>query len=1052
MPRPSAPPRLRLLGAPHAVVDDDEVDLGAPKQRAVLVALALRAGQPVGHDTLVDGTWGADAPASARGSVHTYVSGLRRVLGPDVLRSTPTGYLLDVPADAVDALDVERHARHARDAHDASDVPAALAALDAALALWPAGDVLAGVPGPYAAEQRARLAQLRVRLLVERTEVVVASGADPGALADAADRLAPEVAAQPYDERLRCALMAALHGSGRTAAALEQYDDLRRTLRTELGLDPGAAARALHARILADPREVPLTTHRADGALPSVAPTTATPGPLPTVPPDRWATSTPPGVQPTVTPRPRPPALRPATSHRAASWPGTTHPAAGDAGATRPAPAGAVAALPVAALPVAADPAASPSSAPHPSHAPHLAHPPPDAPPDAPVTPAQLPPELATFVGRARELLDVLRVAAGPDGPRVVTVVGVGGVGKTSLAVRAGHMLRDRFTDGQLYVNLRGFDPRHPPVSPSAALRQLLAALGVLSAPQQHDQLVALWRSLVADRRLLVVLDNAASTEQVEDLLPGSASCFVIVTSRDRLGGLAVRHGARRVTLARFEAAEARELLEGAIGADVVAREPDAAARLVELCDALPFALRIAAEQVHAGPGATIGTMVSRLEDSQHRLDALDLDDGASASVRGVLATSTAALDADQQRALCLLAVLPCQGTSVLATAAIVDVTPARAQRLLDELRDHHLLEAVDDRYVMHDLTRAHAAELAERLTDEQRDTARHHLLTWYVCTLASGTHHRLLQFDPPRTPHAVPDLPDGAALLRWALAELPTMTALLHDGHAHGHHALVWQLVVLLFETYYAAAGATAWLDALRVAARSARALGDTRAQAVLLNHESVACSRLGRNDAAVARLREALRLLDGDRWWYRVSVVGNLASTLREAREYDAALAAAHDAYALAVDLGDGYYQVASGDVLCELYAELGDWAAAVHHGERALRTAQADGHRVLEANLLVNLGLAADGLGEHDTARRHFARVLDLCAQMGDRYHEALALFGLARGRAARDGPAGGPAARRDAGRALALFQQLGAEEAGAVQDFLARLSVDAGDALR
>lgn len=1028
MPRPSAPPRLRLLGAPHAVVDDDEVDLGAPKQRAVLVALALRAGQPVGHDTLVDGTWGADAPASARGSVHTYVSGLRRVLGTDVLRSTPTGYLLDVPADAVDALDVERHARHARDAHDVSDVPAALAALDAALALWPPGDVLAGVPGPYAAEQRARLAQLRVRLLVERTEVVVASGADPGALADAADRLAPEVAAQPYDERLRCALMAALHGSGRTAAALEQYDDLRRTLRTELGIDPGAAARALHARLLTDPREAPLTGHPA-GAPQAAPPAGSRQAAAPAGVTRQGAAPVPP---PTTSPPPAPPrpALRPATSHRATSSPAAVHPAA-------------------------APRATSPPSDPHPPPGtPPSAPPgaPPGPAPDAPVTPAQLPPELATFVGRARELLDVLRVAAGPDGPRVVTVVGVGGVGKTSLAVRAGHMLRDRFTDGQLYVNLRGFDPRHPPVSPSAALRQLLAALGVLSAPQQHDQLVALWRSLVADRRLLVVLDNAASTEQVEDLLPGSASCFVIVTSRDRLGGLAVRHGARRVTLARFEAAEARELLEGAIGADVVAREPDAAARLVELCDALPFALRIAAEQVHAGPGATIGTMVSRLEDSQHRLDALDLDDGASASVRGVLATSTAALDADQQRALCLLAVLPCQGTSVLATAAIVDVTPVRAQRVLDELRDHHLLESVDGRYVMHDLTRAHAAELAERLPDAQRDAARHHLLTWYVCTLAGGTHHRLLQFDPPRTTHAVPDLADGAALLRWALAELPTITALLHDGHAHGHHALVWQLVVLLFETYYAAAGATAWLDALRVAARSARALGDTRAQAVLLNHESVACSRLGRNDAAVARLREALRLLDGDRWWYRVSVVGNLASTLREARAYDAALAAAHDAYALAVDLGDGYYQVASGDVLCELYAELGEWAAAVHHGERALRVAQADGHRVLEANLLVNLGLAADGLGEHDTARRHFARVLDLCAQMGDRYHEALALFGLARGRAARDGPAGGPAARRDAGRALALFQQLGAEEAGAVQDFLARLSVDAGDALR
>ncbi|MBD7920245.1 tetratricopeptide repeat protein [Cellulomonas sp. Sa3CUA2] len=967
MPPASTSLRLRLLGAPHALVDDRPVDLGAPKQCAVLVGLALRAGRAVAHDALVDGTWGEGAPASARGSVHTYVSGLRRVLGPDVLRRTPTGYLLAVPAAAVDALEVERRAR---DAREASDPRAAVAAIEGALGLWPSADALAGVPGPFAAEQRARLAQLRVGLLVERTEALVASGAGPAVLADAADRLTPEVGRHPYDERLRCALMSALAGSGRTAAALEQYDDLRRQLAEGLGIDPGAAARATHARILA----VPGARHPA----PRRPPTSGPPGP-----------------------------------HRDAT------------------------------------PEVAASSSTQPPGRPEAAAPPPAAPPSADprVTPAQLPPDLATFVGRSRELVEVLRVAAGPDGPRVVSVVGVGGVGKTTLAVRTGHMLRDRFTDGQLYVNLRGFDPRHPPVTPSNALRQLLAGLGVLSAPQQHDQLVALWRSMVADRRLLVVLDNAASTEQIEDLLPGSPSCFVLVTSRDRLGGLAVRHGARSVPLARFEPAEARELLEGTIGADVVAREPAAARRLVELCDALPFALRIAAEQVQTGPGASIGEMVARLVDSRHRLDVLDLDDGPSASVRGVLATSTAALDAEQRRTLSLLAALPCQSTSVLATAALVDVAPERAVQLLDQLHDHHLLEAVDGRYAMHDLTRAHASELAEQLGEDDRAAARERLLAWYVCTLVASTHHRRLQFDPPPPRHELPRLADDAALLRWTLAELANMTALLRDGHAHGHHLLVWQLVALLFETYYAAAGATEWLDSLRVASRSARALGDTRAQAVLLNHESVACSRLGRNDASVQRLREALRLLDGDGWWYRVSVVSNLASTLREAAQYDAALVAAHDAHAAARDLGDGYYQVAAGDVLCELYAELGDWDAAVRHGEPALAIARVEGHRILEANLLVNLGLAADGLGDHDAAQRRFAHGLHLCEDMGDLYHEALALFGLARVRAARDGPAGEREARRDAERALDRFRQLGAEEAGAVQEFLARMTVDA-----
>ena len=998
MPQPSSPPRVRLLGAPHAVAGGHEIELGPPKQRAVLVALALHAGQAVAHETLIDGTWGADAPASARGSVHTYVSGLRHALGADAVRRTATGYVLAVDPDTVDALRVERYRRAARDAHDASDLPATLAALDAGLALWRPGEVLAGVPGPFAAEQRVRLEQLRVRLLVDRTEVVVASGADLATTADAADRLAAEVPAHPYDERLRGALMDALHRCGRTAAALEQYDGLRRVLRDDLGIDPGVAVRELHAGILAS---------QGTGPARVGAPTVA--GTVVRVPQPTAATTV----------------------------------------ARQPAVTSASAAVEQPALQLSAPRSSAPRSSAPRSSAPRSSAPrrPASQPSvDAWVAPAQLPPDLATFVGRARELVDVLRAAAVPDGPRVVTVVGVGGVGKTSLAVRAGHMLRDRFVDGQVYVNLRGFDPRHPPVTPAAALRQLVGALGVTSVPQQHDQLVALWRSLVADRRMLVVLDNAASTEQVEDLLPGTATCFALVTSRDRLGGLAVRHGARALPLARFEPGEARELLEGTIGADAVAREPDATRRLVELCDALPFALRIAAEQVLIGVGATIGAVVARLEDSHHRLDALDLDDGASASVRGVLATSTAALDPAQVRTLCQLAALPVAYTSVLATAALVDVAPGRAAELLDALRGHHLLEVDDGRHVMHDLTRAHAAELAEHLAEDERAAARDRLLTWYVRTIVASSHHRLLQFDPPTGRHELPVLADGADLLSWTLAELPNLTALLLEGHEHGHHTLVCQLTILLFDTFYAAGGAAEWLDVLRVASRSARVLGDTRAQAVLLNHESVACSRLGRNDAAVRRLRQALRLLDGTTWWYRVSLVSNLASTLREAGDYEAALTAAHDAYALALELGDGYYQVASGDVLCELAAELGEWEQAVRYGEPSLTLARAQGHRILEANLLVNLGLAADGLGDHDTAHRRFAQALRLCAAIGDRYHEARAWYGLARVRAARDGTAGVLRARQDAQRALDLFLQLGAEEVGAVRELIAGLSVD------
>ncbi|TGY76922.1 NB-ARC domain-containing protein, partial [Cellulomonas shaoxiangyii] len=668
---------------------------------------------------------------------------------------------------------------------------------------------------------------------------------------------------------------------------------------------------------------------------------------------------------------------------------------------------------------------------------------------DGYVRPAQLPPDIGTFVGRAEELVDVLRVAGAPDGTRIVSVVGVGGVGKTSLAVRAGHMLRDRFPDGQVHVNLRGFDPRHPPLTPSAALRQVLGALGVLSAPQQHEQLVALWRSMLADRRMLVLLDNASSADQVEDLLPGSATCFVLVTSRDRLAGLAVRHGARRVTLRRFDPAEATALLTRTIGAPALAREEAAARRLVELCDALPFALRIAAEQVVSDPGATIAATVARLEDSRHRLDALELDGGdTTTSVRHVLASSTAALDAEQSRALCLLGALPCASTSVLGAAALLDVPVARAAAVLAALGSQHLVDEAHGRFVMHDLTRAHAAELAARRPDDETRGARLRLLAWYVRTIADQSAQTRLAFDVPAAPHDVPALTDHAALLRWTVDELPNMTALIRDGQVHGHHALAWRLAALLFETFYAAGDAGEWLRLLRVALRSARAVDDRRGQAVLLNHASVACSRLGRNDLAVERLQEGLDVLGDDDWWYRVSLGLNLASTLREAGEYAAARPAAIDAHRLAGRIGDAYYEAASADVLCELYVETGDLSAAVEVGTPALAQARAARNRIVEANLLVNLGLASDGLLEHDVAEERFAQALRTCADIGDRYHEALALFGLARVRSGRGDAAAAAEARPLAERALVRFQELAAEEAGAVREFLALLTLEVG----
>lgn len=941
---------VETLGPLAAYVDGKEVELGPPKRRAAFVVLALRAGAEVSRDELVDHIWGDTPPATARGSLHTYVSGLRHALGPGraVLRSSATGYSLDIREDDLDERVAERLMTSSRYARAAGDRHRALGELDRALALWRSPTALGNVPGPFAAEQRTRLAAARLRLLIDRTELVADCSSDLADIAAAADRLAAEVATSPYDERLRVALMNALHSSGRTADALAQYDSLRRTLADELGIDPATSTQAAHATILA-----------AD------------------------------------------------------------HPAV-------------------------AEPVPAPAF-PLPPHAPSDdGRPTPD--------PAQLPPDDRAFVGRDDHLVAMLRAATAPTndgdegGLRIVTVVGIGGVGKTALAIRCGHMLRDRFPDGQIYLNLRGFDDRHSPRSPSSALGHLLASVGVLSAPQDYDQRVALWRSTVADRRMLVLLDNAVSAEQVEDLLPGAPRSFVMVTSRNRLSGLAVRHSARRIALEPLSDPESLALLTNAVGRDQVLVQPEATQRLIELCDRLPIALRVAAEQVPAESSSGMAQLVERLEGAVQRLDVLELADGEFGSLRGVLSCSLQALGDDAARAFRLLGSVPVGSTTVGAVAALLDLPLRCAAVVLSDLRAHHLLTTAHGHYAMLDLTRSFAAETAAALPSQERHDALARILSWYVTTLVEGAHSSL-PFESPAAPYPVPTLKDERALLRWCVPELPNLTALVREAQMHGHHERAWQLAALLFVPFYSSGDAHEWLDVLRIAMRSADALGDRRARAVLLNHGSVACSRLGRNDLAVQRLHEALDLLGGDHWWYRVSLLGNLSSTLREAKEYEAALDSAVAGLGLAEQLGDDYYIGAMQDTVCELFTELGRWREAVRHGVPGLERVRKSGSQVLEANLLINLGLASDGLDDTDAAEHYFAEALRMCAEVGDRYHEGLALFGLARVRSSRSDDLARQAACDLAEQALVRFHELGSEEEMAVREFHSSLRLAA-----
>jgi tetratricopeptide (TPR) repeat protein len=629
--------------------------------------------------------------------------------------------------------------------------------------------------------------------------------------------------------------------------------------------------------------------------------------------------------------------------------------------------------------------------------------------------------------------------------PRIVMIVGVGGIGKTALAVHCGHLLAADYPDGQLYLNLRGFDPNQPALSAAEALHQLLTSLNVRTIPADQEQRVALWRSLVHDQSLLVVLDNAESADQIEDLLPGGGSSFVVVTSRNRLSGLAVRYSARRVTLSPLTTDESLELLSDSIGRARVGAELPAAQRLAELCDHLPLALRIASEQVIAGPRSRVADLVADLEDVQRRLDALQLPDDELCSVRAVLAWSYARLDAAAPHAFRTLSLSP--GVSIVAegAAALLDLALPEATTVLQRLAAQHLVETTGSHYWMHDLTRIYAEEVshsAETAASRQQGIER--LLRWYVRTLTLD--FRLstakLPFTPDiEAPHEPLRFGDQKELVAWCTREWYNLTPLVRTAHQTGHHDLAWQLAYLLFDYFYAAGQARDWIDTLRIGIRSAEAVCDRRAQAVLLNHLSVAYSRLGQNSAAVHQLRLGLALLDdpGEEV-LRTSLLGNLASTLREGKDYAAALPYARQALDLARRDGLDYYEAGCLDVLCELHAELGEFEESLRHGQSGLEAARRCQNMLLEANILINLGTARHGLGHDGVAQQHFEDALSLTESGGDRYHEALALFGLAK--VHRAGLARERASDLASG-ALLRLEELGAEEVTEVRNFLGAL---------
>ncbi|MEU7135951.1 BTAD domain-containing putative transcriptional regulator [Streptomyces sp. NPDC046261] len=878
-PRPQL--SFRVLGPVQAVTGDAETDIRPPLCAAVLAALLLRQGRRGSTAALIEDVWGDAAPPHALGALRTHISSLRGLLEPGRAARTPArvlvshgeGYALRLEPGALDLAEFDRLTDAAERARTAGRPKEARTLLDAALGLW-RGEPLAGVPGPYAAAQRARLTERRLGALEARWEAEL----DLGGHAAAIGPLRALADDHPLRERTQELLMTALYEAGRQAEALEVHARARHALRAQ-GTVPGPGLERIHRRVLA--------------------------------------------------------------------------------GAGTPAPAGGVTAL-------------------------------------------RLPPGTADFTGREKTV-DQLRAALENGQVVAVSAVsGMGGVGKTALAVHVAHGLRTRFPDGQLFVDLRGTDAL--PADPAQVLGDFLRALGVVPGrvPALPAERAALYRSLMADRRVFVVLDNARDLEQVRDLLPGGPGCGVLVTSRTRLAGLP---GATLVDLRELTEHEAMALLVRLIGERRVRAEEEAARQLLEDCGRLPLAIRIVAARLAARPAASIAQTARALADQRRRLAELS---GDTDDVETTFRLGTDLLDAEQLRAFRLLALPDVPELTRAAAADLLDRTERQAEDLCEALVDLSLLESVaPGRYRYHDLLRLYARKTAaEEIPADERDGALLRLLETYL-SLARDAYPAATAGDPfPVTLTPVPSArghfttQDSATT--WLLDELSALLALTEQAARHPRIPVTIAAELLLAaDPLGRHANQPHGLDrAARAVLEAAERSGDTGAEAVAhymlggahaQNFELATAMRHFQVTAGICRREGHSTLL--------ALTLGVLAGCALGLHDFPGALDQLTEALPLAE---------AAQSPSCVAYvrgflglAQLATGApeAAMESGRAAVAVAETAGDREGQAQALRVLGQICLWLGRPDEALDCLTRSLDLWRATGSRFRESLGLSLLA-----------------------------------------------------
>ena len=663
---------------------------------------------------------------------------------------------------------------------------------------------------------------------------------------------------------------------------------------------------------------------------------------------------------------------------------------------------------------------------------------------DTTPVPHQLPASPGSFVGRTREVAELDAALAEPRAEMVIlTISGPPGVGKSTLATHLAQRVAHRFADGQQYVNLRGFDPGGAATPPAEALRFLLDSLGVPAQriPAGVEAQSALYRTLLADRQVLLVLDNARDAEQVRPLLPGGAGCAVVVTSRDALGSLVMADGARPLTLNVLTGDESRELLSARLGRETVDANPVAVADIVARCGGLPLALAIVAARISTHPGLTMAEVVVELGGGAATLEALAEAEPA-ADLRTVFSWSYAVLGASAARLFRRLGLHLGPDLGVRAAASL-DGTPVRAvEAALTELTRAHLVTRVaPNRFSMHDLLRAYAAELARTEDDDATRRAAttrlldHYLHSGYAAAIALHPHRHRIHLPSPVAGAQVETFGDLDRAFAWFRTEHETLLCVVHLAGRDGFDRHVWQLVWTLTD-YLDRNGYWQQKLALNEAAlEAALRLDDTQAQAAAHRAIGRALGTLGRFDEAARHLQQALDRYSalGDRAAQGHTHLGLSWALGHQGNNADAIR---HDEQALELfsAQGDALGQARALNHLGIHRLELGDHQRALAECRAALALFDRLGDRFGAAATHDSLGQAHQRLGRHDEAVAALERAVQLLRELGERYYEALTLTHL--GDVHRDSSR--PDAAREAWRcAIAILEELEHPDADGVR---------------